>query len=514
MDNSSKKPVVLIIRDGWGETPKTRGNAILAAKTPRTDALMQQWPHTLIDASGEAVGLPAGQMGNSEVGHLAIGGGRICLQALPRQMQEIATGSFFENKVLVDLMTRTKAKNSSLHIMGLLSPGGVHSYDGTAFALIEMAKNYGIDKVYLHVFSDGRDVGPNSFGQYLEDVVMPKLKEIGAGEIVSLSGRYYAMDRDKRWERTEAAYNVLVGNSSETRPNVADYVAESYAEGVTDEFIKPMAILDSAGERVKIEDGDSLVFFNFRPDRAKQITHALVDDDFNEFNRPHKINNLDIVTMTKYDDDLNYPTVFVDEDKVNVLAEIVSRAGLKQFHTAETEKYAHVTYFLNGGREQPFAGEDWLLVPSPKVATYDLQPEMSAHEVRDKAVEAIGSGEYSLVVINFANADMVGHTGVFEAAVRAVEVLDDCVADIVDITTKQGGVALVTADHGNAEVMIGEAGEIITSHTTNPVLFMICGIQDISLRGGGGLSDIAPTILDLLKLDKPSEMTGQSLIVK
>lgn len=512
MNNHKKKPAVLIVCDGWGEIDNTHGNAINNAKTPRLDALRAEWPHVTVEASGEAVGLPEGQMGNSEVGHLTIGSGRIKLQPLTRQIHAVKDGSFMENKVLIQAVEEAKRRGSAFHIMGLLSSGGVHSYDGSAFALVEMAKQHGLENIYLHAFTDGRDVAPTSFKAYLEGTVMPKLTTIGAGKIASISGRYYAMDRDNRWDRIEQAYNMLVADQFESCPNVLDYVQQCYDEGVNDEFIKPMSIADNPDLRVKIEDNDVVVFFNFRPDRARQLSHALCDTNFEGFARTKVIDNLHFVTIAEYDTELGVPIAFPEQNMPNTLAEIASRAGLKQLHIAETEKYAHVTYFMNGGNEQPFPGEERILVASPKVATYDLKPEMSAPEVRDKTVDAIKSGIYDLIIMNFANADMVGHTGVYEAAIQAINILDNCVADVIDATLSVGGVALMTADHGNAEQELDQNDQPVTAHSTNPVPVLVCGKTGLSLRSGGGLRDIAPTILEFLGLDKPAEMTGSSLI--
>ncbi len=506
----AKRPVVLMVCDGWGEIPAGKGNAIAAAKTPRLDALRAQWPHVTVLASGEAVGLPAGQIGNSEVGHLTIGSGRIKLQPLSRQIHEVETGSFFDNPVLVEAVETAKQRGTKLHIMGLLSPGGVHSYDESAFALIELAKRHGLEQAYIHAFTDGRDVAPKSAAGYLVSV-QEKLNEIGIGRIASVAGRYYAMDRDNRWERIEEAYRMLTADEFQTTPDLIAYIEQSYAEGITDEFIKPMSIADTNGERIKIEDGDVVVFFNFRPDRARQLSHAFVDETFDAFERK-RIQDLHFVTLAEYDSELRTPIAFPEENMPNTLAEVASNAGLEQLHIAETEKYGHVTYFMNGGNEAAFPGEDRVLVPSPKVATYDLQPTMSAPEVSEKTAAAIRSGKYDLIIMNFANADMVGHTGVYDAAVSAIECLDGCIADVIDATLAAGGVALMTADHGNAEQETDETGHPVTAHTTNPVPVLLCGIEEVKLREDGGLRDVAPTILELLHLPKPLVMTGSSLI--
>jgi len=506
----AKRPVVLIVCDGWGEMPAAKSNAITTAKTPRLDALRAEWPHVTANASGEAVGLPAGQIGNSEVGHLTIGSGRIKLQPLTRQIHEVETGSFFDNAVLTQAVDIAKNRGSKLHIMGLLSPGGVHSYDGSAFALVELAKKHGLADVYIHAFTDGRDVAPKSAKEYLISV-QKRLADIGIGRIASVSGRYYAMDRDNRWERIQEAYDMLTADEYETAPDLVGYVQQSYDAGSNDEFIKPMSIAASANERVKISENDVVIFFNFRPDRARQLSHAFSDESFDAFERT-RINDLHFVALAEYDSALDVPVAFPEDNMPDTLAEIASKAGLRQLHIAETEKYGHVTYFMNGGNEAAFPGEDRALVPSPRVATYDLKPEMSAPEIRDKTIEAVKSGVYDLIIMNFANADMVGHTGMYGATVTAIECLDTCVADVIDATLTAGGVALMTADHGNAEEEIDAGGNPITAHSTNPVPVLLCGLDDISLRDGGGLKDIAPTILDILELEKPTVMTGSSLV--
>lgn len=506
----AKRPVVLIVCDGWGEMPESSANAITAAKTPRLDALRATWPHVTAAASGEAVGLPAGQIGNSEVGHLTIGSGRIKLQPLSRQIHEVETGSFFDNRVLIDAIETAKQRGTQLHIMGLLSPGGVHSYDGSAFALLELAKRHGLDNVHLHAFTDGRDVAPQSAFEYLGSV-QKRIDEIGVGSIASVAGRYYAMDRDNRWERIEEAYTMLTSDDFAFTPDLLTYIEQSYADGINDEFIKPMSIAASNEARVRINDNDVVIFFNFRPDRARQLSHAFCDDTFDAFERK-KLENLHFVALAEYDSELTVPVAFPEDNMADTLAEVVSKAGLTQLHIAETEKYGHVTYFMNGGNEAPFEGEDRILVPSPKVATYDLQPEMSAREVKEKTVAAIESGVYDLIIMNYANADMVGHTGIYDAAVQAIECLDDCVADVIDATLTAGGVALMTADHGNAEQETDAVGNPVTAHTTNPVPVLLCGLENVTLKDGGGLRDIAPTILDIMELGKPALMTGESLL--
>ena len=511
MTDYKKRPAVLIVCDGWGEISETYGNAILNAKTPRLNALRAEWPHVTVRASGEDVGLLPGVMGNSEVGHLTIGSGRIKLQPLSRQAKEIQGSTFYENEVLKTAIQTAKERGTGFHVMGLFSDGGVHVYEDSPFALVDMAKRHGLEKIYVHYFADGRDMAPTSAKAYMQKT-QKRLQEIGAGEIVSVSGRYYAMDRDKRWDRTELAYNMLTAESFETVPDPVTYIQESYDNDINDEFLQPVSIATSPEDRVKIEDGDVVVFFNFRPDRTRQMSHALCDESFTAFERKCVVKNLNLVTMTKYDNELNAPVAFPEEMLTSTLAEVVSRAGLKQLHIAETEKYAHVTYFMNGGNEVPFEGEDRVLIPSPKVATYDLKPEMSAPEIRDRTVEAIQSNKYDLIIMNFANADMLGHTGMYDKTIEAIDVLDECVADVIDATLSAGGVALMTADHGNAEQEMTPDGNPITAHTINPVPVLVCGVPNATLRSGGGLYDIAPTMLTLLGLDKPSVMIGENLI--
>lgn len=505
------KPVVLIVCDGWGELPASKSNAISTAKTPRLDALRAKWPHVTAHASGEEVGLLPNVIGNSEVGHLTIGSGRIKLQPLSRQEKEIREGTFYENAVLATAIETTKKRGTALHVMGLFSDGGVHVYEESPFALVEMAKRHGLEKVYVHYFADGRDMAPTSALAFMKKTVQ-RLADIGVGKVVSISGRYYAMDRDNRWDRIEQAYDMLTAPSFETHTDPNAYIQESYDTGTNDEFLLPMRIATSPEESIRIQDGDSVVFFNFRPDRAREMSHAFCDKDFTGFTRKQVAADLSFVTMTKYDNELAAPVAFPEETMDDTLAEVASKAGLKQLHIAETEKYAHVTYFMNGGNEAAFPGEDRILIPSSKVATYDLKPEMSALEIRDKTVEAIKSGAYDLIIMNYANADMLGHTGMFNAAVTAIETLDGCIADVIDATLAAGGVALMTADHGNAEAEIDSEGNPVTAHSTNPVPVLLCGLTDAQLQDGGGLKDIAPTILDILGLEKPNAMTGTSLL--
>ena len=504
----NKTPTTLIIMDGFGLTDSTIGNAVRAAKTPRLDQFFQEFAHTELQASGLDVGLPEGQMGNSEVGHTNIGAGRVVFQDLPRITKSIADGDFFRNPAYCHAMDACKEKGTSLHLMGLLSDGGVHSHIQHLFALLKMAKERGLEKVYIHAFLDGRDVSPTSGVDYVAQTV-EKCREIGVGKIATVMGRYYAMDRDKHWDRVEQAYDAMVyGESAVFNPVPVAAVKDSYAAGVTDEFVEPV-VCDTDGT---ISDNDSVIFFNFRPDRAREITRTLVDPEFDGFTR--QTFPLTFVCNTEYD--ATMPNVEVAFPRVSVhngLGEYLSQMGMTQLRIAETEKYAHVTFFFNGGSETVFPGEDRVLVPSPKVATYDLQPEMSAPEVCAKCVERIESGAYDVIILNFANCDMVGHTGVYEAAVKAVETVDECVGKVVDATLKMGGIAMITADHGNAEQMEESDGSPMTAHTTNPVPFILCGAGS-ELRKGGRLADIAPTILDVMGLACPPEMDGKSLIIK
>ena len=503
----NKTPTTLIIMDGFGLRQETEGNAVAAAATPRLEQFFQEFAHTELSASGLDVGLPAGQMGNSEVGHTNIGAGRVVFQDLPRISKAIDDGSFFENPAYVRAMDACREHDSSLHLMGLLSDGGVHSHLEHLFALMKMARDRGLEKVYIHAFLDGRDVSPTSGADFVARTV-EKCRELGVGKIATVMGRFYAMDRDKRWDRVEAAYDAMVyGEGAAINPVPVAAVKNAYANGVTDEFVEPV-ICDPDGT---ISDHDSVIFFNFRPDRAREITRAFVDPDFNGFTRQYF--PVTFVCTTEYD--ATMPNVEVAYPRLSVrngLGEYLSSMGLTQLRIAETEKYAHVTFFFSGGVETQFPGEDRVLVPSPKVATYDLQPEMSADEVADKCVERIESGAYDVIILNFANCDMVGHTGVFDAAVRAVETVDTCVGRVVDATMKMGGIAMITADHGNAEVMTQPDGSPMTAHTTNPVPFILCG-AGTELRKGR-LADIAPTILDVMGLAVPEEMDGQTLIVK
>ena len=500
----NKTPTTLIIMDGFGLRSESEGNAVTHASTPVLDGLLATCAHTTLSASGLDVGLPDGQMGNSEVGHTNIGGGRVVYQDLPRITRAVEDGSFFENEAYVAAMDACKAGGNTLHLYGLLSDGGVHSHNTHLWALLEMAKRRGLEKVYIHAFLDGRDVSPTSGKDFVAEAV-EKCAEIGVGKVATVMGRYYAMDRDKRWDRVEQAYDAMVYGQGRQNRDPVDAVAKSYAKGVTDEFVEPV-VCDSEG---MISDNDSIIFFNFRPDRAREITRAFVDPDFDGFQR--EFFPLTYVCTTEYDASMpNVRVAFPRNLVANGLGEYLSKMGMTQLRIAETEKYAHVTFFFNGGSEAVFPGEDRVLVPSPKVATYDLQPEMSAVEVTDKCVERINSAEYDVIILNFANCDMVGHTGVYEAAVKAVETVDACVGRVVEATRAMGGIAMVTADHGNAEEMRKPDGSPMTAHTTNLVPFILVG-ADAKLRPGR-LADIAPTILDIMGLACPPEMDGKSLI--
>lgn len=508
-----KKPVALIIMDGYGCTDANDGSAIALAKTPNLDKMVKEYPNTLINASGLDVGLPNGQMGNSEVGHTNIGAGRIVYQDLTRITKSINDGDFFTNEVLCQAMEN--GKKHALHIMGLLSDGGVHSHIDHLKALIKMAKEQGVEKVYVHAFTDGRDTDPQSAINYVKDIEN-YMSEIGCGEFASVSGRYYAMDRDKRWERVELCYNAIVLGKGETASSASEAVENSYAKGNNDEFILPTVITKDNSPVGVISEDDSVIFFNFRPDRAREITRAIVCDDFKGFEKsPVKCF---FVCLTEYDITIeNVHIAFCPASLSNTLGEYLAKHGKTQLRAAETEKYAHVTFFFNGGVEEPNEGEDRLLIPSPKVATYDLQPEMSAPELVEKVMERIDEDKYDLIVVNFANPDMVGHTGVMEAAVKAVETVDECVGKLVDKINSVGGSAIITADHGNAENMIdATTKKVITAHSTNPVPFIVTGeeFKNAKLLEDGRLSDIAPTLLDMMHLEKPEEMTGHSLISK
>ena len=505
-----KKPLALIILDGFGYNPSDYGNAIRAAKTPNLDKLFATCPHTLIGASGMDVGLPDGKMGNSEVGHTNIGAGRVVYQELTRITKSISDGDFFQNEALCGAVENCKKNGTALHLMGLLSDGGVHSHNKHLYGLLELAKRAGLEKVYVHCFMDGRDVPPTSGKEYIEEL-LAKTKEIGVGKITSIMGRYYAMDRDNRWERVEKAYAAMVYGEGETAECPVCAMEKSYAADVTDEFVVPV-VCDKEGQ---IHANDSVIFFNFRPDRAREITRTLVDPDFNGFVRKNGFFPLYFVCMTQYDAKMpNVQVAFKPQSLANTFGQYISDKGLTQLRIAETEKYAHVTFFFNGGVEAPCQNEDRALIASPKVATYDLKPEMSAYEVTDELLARLDSGKYDVIILNFANCDMVGHTGVFEAAVAAVEAVDTCLGKVVDKILSMGGRALITADHGNADQMYEPDGSPFTAHTTNPVPLLLVGDKDHTLKEGGRLADLAPTMLEMLDLPKPVEMDGKSLLAK
>ena len=505
-----KKPVMLMILDGWGIAPPSSTNAVTRARTPHLDYYFNRYPHSQLRCSGEAVGLPEGQMGNSEVGHLSIGSGRIIYQSLTRISRAVKDGSLEKNPVLVKAMEEARDGGKKLHLLGLLSDGGVHSHIDHLLGLLAMAQKMGVEKVCVHAFLDGRDTPPQSAAPFLEQVEKA-CKELGVGQIATVSGRYYAMDRDKRWERIRKVYDCMTGGEALEAPSAAEGLAAAYGAGQTDEFVVPFRV---AGVDGKVEKGDSLIFFNFRPDRARELTHVFTDPEFAGFPRKETALPVHFVSMTEYKKGLQAAVAFPPEAIKDTLAEVVSRAGLHQLHIAETEKYAHVTFFFNGGREQPFPNEDRILVPSPKVATYDLQPEMSAYLVTEKLQGALAKYLYDLVILNFANPDMVGHTGSLEAAVKALEAVDECVGSLAETVLQKGGALCITADHGNLEEMEDPVTHApMTAHTTNPVPFLVVGAEPGTQVEDGGLSDIAPTLLDLLDLPEPEAMTGHSLLL-
>ncbi len=501
-----KKPLVLMILDGFGIAPD-EGNAIVAANTPNLDRILKENPVTKIGASGMDVGLPDGQMGNSEVGHTNIGAGRIVYQELTRITKSAEEGDMEKNPALLKAMQSAKDNGKALHFMGLLSDGGVHSHNTHLYALLRLAKKLGLEKIFVHCFLDGRDVPPSSGKDYVKEL-MAKLEEIGVGKVATVMGRYYAMDRDNRWERVEKAYAAMVYGEGVKAECPVCAVQNSYDENVTDEFVVP-TVCEGAEP---IADGDSVIFYNFRPDRAREITRTLVDPDFSGFQRRNGFFPLNYVCMTQYDATMpNVDVAYKPESLTNTFGEYLSKNDLTQLRIAETEKYAHVTFFFNGGVEKQYPGEERILVKSPSVATYDLQPEMSAYEVTDKMVEAVKSGKYDALILNYANCDMVGHTGVFEAAVKAVEAVDACIGRVEAAVKEMGGCILLTADHGNADRMVDDDGTPFTAHTTNPVPFCVIN-HPCELRSGGRLADIAPTMLKVLGLPQPAEMTGESII--
>ncbi len=511
----AKRPTVLMILDGYGLNDKTEGNAVALAKTPVMDKLMKEYPFVKGYASGLAVGLPDGQMGNSEVGHINMGAGRIVYQELTRITKEIEDGSFFENEELKDAMNNCKKNDSSLHLYGLLSDGGVHSHNTHLYALLEMAKKEGLEKVYVHCFLDGRDTPPAS-GKDFVSALADKMKEIGVGKIASVMGRYYAMDRDNNWDRVEKAWDAMVKGEGEQTDDAVAGVQASYDAGVTDEFVVPMVVTENGKPVATINENDSVIFYNFRPDRAREITRAFCADDFDGFGRGKRM-NLTYVCFAEYDVTIpNKEIAFKKVEITNTFGEILASKGLKQARIAETEKYAHVTFFFNAGVEEPNEGEDRILVDSPKyVPTYDKKPRMSAYTVCDELCKAITSDKYDVIICNFANPDMVGHTGVIDSAVKAIEVIDECVGEVVNFIKEVDGQMFICADHGNAEQLVDyETGDPFTAHTTNPVPFILVNADEkYTLAENGCLADIAPTLLELMGIEQPAEMTGKSLLV-
>ncbi|MDW2799385.1 2,3-bisphosphoglycerate-independent phosphoglycerate mutase [Clostridium boliviensis] len=511
----SKKPVVLMILDGYGLNDNCDHNAVCEAKTPVMDQLMSQCPFVKGNASGLAVGLPDGQMGNSEVGHLNMGAGRIVYQELTRITKSISDGDFFNVPEFLKAVENCKKNNSALHMWGLVSDGGVHSHISHIYGLLELAKKNGLEKVYVHCFLDGRDTPPAS-GKSFVEALEAKMKEIGVGKVASVSGRYYAMDRDNRWDRVKRAFDALTKGEGNHAESAAAGIQASYDAGKNDEFVEPFVVTENGAPVALVKDGDSVIFFNFRPDRARELTRAFCDDEFSGFEREKRL-NLTYVCFTDYDDTIkNKLVAFKKESIVNTFGEFLADHSMTQARIAETEKYAHVTFFFNGGVEEPNKGEDRILVPSPKVATYDLQPEMSAPVVCDKLAEAITSSKYDVIIVNFANPDMVGHTGIEDAAIKAIETVDACVGRTVDAVKEINGVLFICADHGNAEQLLDyETGEPFTAHTTNPVPFILVNADPaLKLREGGCLADIAPTLIELMGMEQPKEMTGKSLLVR
>ena len=502
------KPTMLLILDGFGVNPSAKGNAIKAANTPNFDKIFSTYPNTTLGASGLDVGLPPGQMGNSEVGHLNIGAGRIVYQELTRISKDIEEGGFFENEILLGTVEHVKNQGSALHLMGLLSDGGVHSHQEHLFALLDLAKARGLKEVYVHCFLDGRDVPPRSALTFMADLEA-HIKKIGLGQVATVSGRYYAMDRDKRWDRVEKAYEAMTLGLGEKAGSGKEAIEKGYTRDENDEFLLPTVVEPAS----LIKDNDGVIFFNFRPDRAREITRTFVDPDFNGFTRKKILKNLSFTCLTQYD--ITMPRVKVaypPQSLTNTLGEYLAGMGLTQLRIAETEKYAHVTFFFNGGVEEPNKNEDRVLINSPKVPTYDLQPEMSAYLVADAVIDKIKNADYDLIVLNFANADMVGHTGIFEAAVKAIEAIDSCVGKIVPEVLSKGGQILLTADHGNADYMLDDEGAVVTAHSLFPVPLAHLAAEPKKLIEGGVLADLAPTLLDLMGIEIPKEMTGKSLI--
>ncbi|TWI60024.1 2,3-bisphosphoglycerate-independent phosphoglycerate mutase [Halalkalibacter nanhaiisediminis] len=507
----SKKPVALIILDGFAIRDEIKGNAVAQAKKPNFDRYWEQYPHATLEAQGEAVGLPEGQMGNSEVGHLNIGAGRIVYQSLTRVNLSIREGDFFENQTFLDAMNHVKAKNSALHVYGLLSDGGIHSHINHLFALLDLAKRENVEKVYIHGFLDGRDVGQTSAEVYVRGL-QEKLTKLGLGEIASLHGRYYAMDRDQRWERVEKSYRAMVYGEGPTYTDPIEVITDNYKNGIFDEFVIPSVITQADGTPVAtVKDDDAVIFFNFRPDRAIQMSQVFTNDDFRGFDRgPKHPKHVHYVCLTKFSESVNGFVAFKPTNLDNTLGEVLSQQNFKQLRIAETEKYPHVTFFFSGGREEPFPGEDRILINSPKVATYDLKPEMSAYEVTDALLADIAADHHDAIILNFANPDMVGHSGMLEPTIKAVEAVDECLGKVVDAIIAKGGAAVITADHGNADEVVTLDEQPMTAHTTNRVPVIVTE-DGLTLRQDGILADLAPTVLKLLGGKQPVEMTGKSL---
>ena len=512
--NKIGKPLLLMILDGWGLCTGLAGDALSMAVTPNFDRLWSDYPHTTLDCSGEKVGLPHGQMGNSEVGHAHIGAGRIMDQDLVRISKSIDDGSFFDNPVLIWAMDRAKQRNSALHLLGLVSDGGVHSMDTHLYALLEMAKRRGLNRVYIHCFTDGRDTAPDSAARYIKKLE-EKITEIGIGEIASVCGRFFAMDRDKRWDRISRTYRTLVFGDVPEMPDAERAVRDSYAEGITDEFIEPVLINSGGGEwQGNIKNDDSVIFFNYRADRARELSHALCDERFDYFDRGQLLTGLHYVCMTSYDETIKASVAFPPISPESTLGNILAMNNMRQLRIAETEKYAHVTFFFNGGQEDSEHGEDRILIPSPLVKTYDQKPEMSACQITDAVLERIENGNYDVIILNYANPDMLGHTGNIPAAVKGLEVVDECIGRVTRALRRVGGSMIVTADHGNVEKMLDDDGNKMTSHTTGKVPFILVheDLRGAALASDGGLSNIAPTILQILGIKHPGQMTGSSLI--
>ncbi|MGG5252048.1 2,3-bisphosphoglycerate-independent phosphoglycerate mutase [Neobacillus sp. SM06] len=510
----SKSPVALIILDGFGCRNETKGNAVAQAKKPNFDRYWNEFPHAQMFASGEAVGLPDGQMGNSEVGHTNIGAGRIVYQNLTRVSIAIREGEFQKNETFLGAIDHVKTHDTALHLFGLLSDGGVHSHISHMFALLKLAADHGLKKVYVHAFLDGRDVGPQTAETYIQQT-LDKMKEYGVGEFATISGRYYSMDRDKRWERVEKSYRAMVYGEGPAYTNPHDLIKDSYEHGIFDEFVIPSVITRDDGQPVAtIQDNDSVIFYNFRPDRAIQISNTFTNDDFRSFDRgPKHPKDLYFVCLTHFSETVKGYVAFKPTNLDNTLGEVLSQNGLKQLRIAETEKYPHVTFFMSGGREDKFPGEERILINSPKVATYDLKPEMSAYEVTDALLKAISEDQFDAIILNFANPDMVGHSGMLEPTIKAIEAVDECLGKVIDAILGKDGVAIITADHGNADEVVTLEGNPMTAHTTNPVPVIVTK-KGIELRNGGILADLAPTMLDLLGIQQPVEMTGKTIIEK